>query len=142
MSSLEQAVAVARRGAGRLERVATLAALGRCVDQLGDRPRSLALLTEATAVLNSCSEPGRAAALVADQPGARRSRPPSSRTTLTTRGAAVLRLLPSQLSLREIADELFVSHNTIKTHSRTLYRKLSVATREQAVRVARDQGLL
>jgi LuxR family maltose regulon positive regulatory protein len=139
---LERAVAVARRGAGRLERVATLAALGRCVDQLGDRQRSLALMTEATALLNSCPDPGRAAALVADQPGARRARPRTGGTTLTTREAAVLRLLPGGLSLREIADELFVSHNTIKTHSRTLYRKLSVTTREQAVRVAREQRLL
>jgi LuxR family maltose regulon positive regulatory protein len=142
VTRLERAVAVARNGAGRLERVATLAALGRCVDQLGDRPRSVILLTEATGLLNSCPEPGRGAALMADQPGARRSRPGNTGTTLTSREAAVLRLLPTPMSLREIAEQLYVSHNTVKTHTRTLYRKLSVTTRGQAVEVARSRGLL
>lgn len=54
----------------------------------------------------------------------------------------MLRLLPSTKSLRQIADELFVSHNTVKTHSRTLYRKLDVTNREEAVRRARGRGLL
>ena len=117
--------------------MATLAALGRCLGQPGDRARSLALLAEATAILRSCPDPGRAARLVADQPGARRPRAAEGDATLTGREAAVLRLLPSQLSLREIADELYVSLNTVKTHSRTLYRKLSVTTRSQAVEAAR-----
>ena len=140
--SLELAVTLSGHGAGRLERVATSAALGRCLGQLGDRARSLALLTEATVILKSCPDPGRGTLLVADQPGARRPQPSVGGTTLTSREAAVLRLLPSQLSLREIADELYVSHNTVKTHSRTLYHKLSVTTRGQAVQVARSRGLL
>jgi LuxR family maltose regulon positive regulatory protein len=61
---------------------------------------------------------------------------------LTPREAAVLRLLPTQLSLREIAAELYVSHNTVKSHSRALYRKLDVSTREEAVQTARGSGLL
>jgi LuxR family maltose regulon positive regulatory protein len=119
-----------------------LAALGRCLGKLGDRTRSLALLTEATAILNRCPDPGRGARLVADQPGARRTQPTAAGAALTSRESAVLRLLPSQLSLREIADELYVSHNTVKTHSRMLYRKLAVTTREEAVQVARRRGLL
>jgi LuxR family transcriptional regulator, maltose regulon positive regulatory protein len=54
----------------------------------------------------------------------------------------VLQFLPTHLSFREIADELFVSRNTVKTHVRALYRKLSVACRNDAVRRARETGLL
>jgi DNA-binding CsgD family transcriptional regulator len=61
---------------------------------------------------------------------------------LTQREARVLRYLPSSLSAREIADELCVSMNTVKTHQRHLYRKLDARTRSQAVERARALGLL
>ncbi|HET6642826.1 MAG TPA: LuxR C-terminal-related transcriptional regulator, partial [Gaiellaceae bacterium] len=48
----------------------------------------------------------------------------------------------SDLSQREIAQELYLSHNTVKTHSRNLYRKLGVGTRDEAVRRAVEVGLL
>ena len=54
----------------------------------------------------------------------------------------VLRYLPSNLSAREIADELYLSMNTVKTHQRHLYRKLGARTRTQAVERARALGLL
>jgi LuxR family transcriptional regulator, maltose regulon positive regulatory protein len=60
-----------------------------------------------------------------------------------TRGEArVLRYLPSNLSAREIADELYLSLNTVKTHQRHLYRKLGARSRTQAVDRARALGLL
>ncbi|MDN5795797.1 MAG: LuxR C-terminal-related transcriptional regulator [Intrasporangium sp.] len=46
------------------------------------------------------------------------------------------------MSQREIAAELFVSLNTIKTHCRGIYRKLGVADRKAAVQAARDAHLL
>ena len=55
---------------------------------------------------------------------------------------AVLRLLSARLSLREIGNELYVSLNTIKTHTRNIYAKLRVGSREQAVMRARELGLL
>ncbi len=61
---------------------------------------------------------------------------------LTGREMSVLRLLPSTLSPREIAKELYLSPNTIKTHSRSLYRKLGVNTRHEAIEVARRVNLL
>ncbi len=61
---------------------------------------------------------------------------------LTVREIAVLRYLPTALSQREIASELFVSANTVKTHSGAIYRKLAVNNRKAAVQVARDLGLL
>jgi ATP/maltotriose-dependent transcriptional regulator MalT len=54
----------------------------------------------------------------------------------------VLRLLASRLTQREIAGELFLSQNTIKTHTRCIYRKLDVAGREAAVRAARELNLV
>jgi LuxR family transcriptional regulator, maltose regulon positive regulatory protein len=61
---------------------------------------------------------------------------------LTERELAVLRLLPGTLSLREIAEELYVSLNTVKTHVQALYRKLGVSTRDEAVSRGRDIGIL
>jgi LuxR family maltose regulon positive regulatory protein len=52
---------------------------------------------------------------------------------LTEREAAVLRLLGGTLSLREIGQELYVSANTVKTHTQAIYRKLGVSTRHDAV---------
>jgi LuxR family maltose regulon positive regulatory protein len=55
---------------------------------------------------------------------------------------SVLRLLATDRSQREIAEELFLSFNTVKTHSRNLYRKLGANTRSDAVRRATEVGLL
>jgi LuxR family maltose regulon positive regulatory protein len=56
---------------------------------------------------------------------------------LTSRERAVLRFLPSRLTIPEIAAELYVSHNTLKFHLRTIYRKLGVNSRTEAVEAAR-----
>ena len=54
----------------------------------------------------------------------------------------VLRYLPSNLSAPEIAAELFVSANTVRTHMRRIYAKLDAHSRGAAVERARDLGLL
>ena len=61
---------------------------------------------------------------------------------LSERELAVLRFLPTMLSNAEIAAEMFVSANTVKTHLKHVYRKLDVADRRQAVRRARELRLL
>ena len=61
---------------------------------------------------------------------------------LSERECAILRYLPTTLSNREIAAELFVTTNTVKTHLRSIYRKLDVARRREAVERARDLRLL
>jgi LuxR family maltose regulon positive regulatory protein len=61
---------------------------------------------------------------------------------LSPRERAVLRLLPTMMSNQEIAGELYVSVNTIKTHLKAIYRKLDVADRREAVRRARMLELL
>jgi LuxR family transcriptional regulator, maltose regulon positive regulatory protein len=61
---------------------------------------------------------------------------------LSPRERAVLRFLPTMMSNQEIAGELFVSVNTVKTHLKAIYRKLDVADRREAVRRARTLELL
>ena len=61
---------------------------------------------------------------------------------LSPRERAVLRYLPTMMSNQEIAAELFVSVNTVKTHLKAIYRKLDVQDRREAVRRARLMKLL
>jgi LuxR family maltose regulon positive regulatory protein len=61
---------------------------------------------------------------------------------LTDRERDVLAELPSMRTADEIADDLFVSTSTIKTHMRSIYRKLGVPNRRSAVTEARRHGLL
>ena len=61
---------------------------------------------------------------------------------LTDRELAVLEYLPGRLKNQEIAAELYVSVNTLKSHLRNIYRKLDVADRDEAVTKATEIGLL
>jgi LuxR family maltose regulon positive regulatory protein len=70
----------------------------------------------------------------------RGSNPPLEAPTVAE--LAVLELLPTALSQREIGAELFLSMNTVKTHVRELYRKLGVQSRSDAVKRAAALGLL
>ena len=54
----------------------------------------------------------------------------------------MLKALTGSGSLREIADSLYISRNTIKTHVRALYFKLGVSSREEAVARGRSLGLI
>jgi LuxR family maltose regulon positive regulatory protein len=62
--------------------------------------------------------------------------------SLTTAELRVLQFLPGHLSFPQIAERLYVSPNTVKTHVRAVYRKLDASSRWQAVERARDSGLL
>jgi LuxR family maltose regulon positive regulatory protein len=72
----------------------------------------------------------------------RRSPAPAFVEPLTGRETAVLRRLPTLMSNREIADGLHVSVNTVKSHVKSLYRKLGVANRREAVLRGRSLELL
>ena len=62
--------------------------------------------------------------------------------TLSPRELQVLRLLDSELTGPEIARELYVTLNTLRTHTKRIFTKLDVTTRGAAVRRARERGLL
>ena len=61
---------------------------------------------------------------------------------LSEREIEVLTLLSGMLSTAEIASEMYLSVNTVKTHLRSIYRKLSAAHRGEAVRRARQLGMI
>jgi LuxR family transcriptional regulator, maltose regulon positive regulatory protein len=65
-----------------------------------------------------------------------------SGTPLTESELAVLRFLPSHMTNQEIAESLFLSINTIKTHLSSVYRKLGVTSRRQAIAQGRRLDLL
>ena len=67
---------------------------------------------------------------------------PSSAESLSERELQVLRLLDSELTGPQIARELFVSHNTVRTHTKHIFTKLDVTSRRAAVRRARERGLI
>lgn len=61
---------------------------------------------------------------------------------LSRRELEVLRLLASNLTGPEIASELYVSLNTLRTHTKHIFSKLDAKTRATAVNHGRDRGLL
>jgi DNA-binding NarL/FixJ family response regulator len=67
---------------------------------------------------------------------------PRSANTLTPRELEVLECLDRGLRFREIADTLGVSQTTVKTHARSLFRKLDSSSRSEATYAARQRGLL
>jgi LuxR family maltose regulon positive regulatory protein len=81
-------------------------------------------------------------ALAGSEPG-RGPRPPGSPDVgLSETELRVLRFLPTNLTAAEIASEIYVSVNTVKTHMRNIYMKLDAHSRGEAVEYARELGLL
>ena len=64
------------------------------------------------------------------------------RLGVTPRELEILGLIADGLSTREIAERLFVSENTVKTHSSRLFAKLGARRRTQAVQLAKEAGLV
>jgi DNA-binding CsgD family transcriptional regulator len=61
---------------------------------------------------------------------------------ITKRELEILELIAQGMSNREIAEKLFVSENTVKTHSSRLFDKLSAKRRTQAVQIGKENGLI
>src|SRR6185312_3806340 len=142
---LSRGVELARRGAARFEVVYGLVARARLTAALGDHDAATDVLRDARLALTRCQDPGRLADLLtraerAARPGTDADDPPLVEV-LSDRELAVLRLLQTDLSQREIAARLFVSFTTVKTHMRSIFRKLDVSTRPEAVRRGRELGL-
>ena len=120
----------------------------------GDTGQAAGLLAEVRSRLAAYADPGRYPEWVAQEEAsvgirhrAPDRRPPGSAVLvvaateqLSPREQEVLRLLGSEFSLPEVAAHLFVSYNTAKTHTRTIYRKLGVRSRSAAVARGRLLG--
>jgi LuxR family transcriptional regulator, maltose regulon positive regulatory protein len=108
--------------------------------RLDDRTRARDLLAEASTYLERTPDAvvlrrwrEQAAAELAES---------SSEAGLTRAELRVMQFLPTHFSFREIAERLYVSPNTIKTQAQSIYRKLDVSTRGEAVDRARSAGLI
>jgi LuxR family transcriptional regulator, maltose regulon positive regulatory protein len=97
-------------------------------DLLNRRPGLGTLVDEAAALRNQLSK--QDGSIV---PGA---------SSLTAAELRVLPLLSTYLPLPEIGEQLFLSRHTIKSHAKSIYRKLGASTRSEAVKRAREVGLL
>ena len=113
-----------------------LIALGRVQRHLGRHREATANLREAEALIAAMTDPG----VLAHAVRTGRDMPVSSE--LSQRELEVLRVLADGMPKREAADRLFVSYNTLHSHVRSIYRKLDVRSRTEAVAWARRQGLL
>jgi ATP/maltotriose-dependent transcriptional regulator MalT len=145
-SELEQALRVRRRwiGLSPWPTVEVMLRLAPVLADLGDRAGAAALLDEVRQALKS--RPDGADAQLARLTELERRLAHRSLAApgepITEREQEVLRLLQGTLSLRDIGRELYLSPNTIKTHTRALYRKLGVSDRQDAVAKARELGLM
>ncbi len=146
-AEFERALLLARRGVGRVELAYVLVTLAGLLLDAGERRTARELVLEARDLVSNAPEPGsRIARLLVGAEGRLRlvfdPRLPRSVEELTAREVTVLGLLPSGLSAREIASELEISHDTIKTHTKSIYRKLGVSSRREAITRARALELL
>ena len=80
--------------------------------------------------------------LLGKQPASPQGEVPRLQEPLSESETRILRYLPTNLSVPEIADQTYLSANTVKTHMRHLYGKLGAHTRTAAVQRARSLGLL
>jgi LuxR family maltose regulon positive regulatory protein len=147
-AEFERALLLRRRwlGLSPWEALDTLLRFGQMLADSGDYGEAGAMVAEARDLLTSVPEGAQAQwarlsrleqRLAERFPVAKEPVEP-----LTEREEAVLRLLRGALSLREIGQELFLSANTIKTHTRAIYRKLGATTRAEAVERGYEAGLL
>ncbi len=110
----------------------------------GSAADARALLEEARSIVEPYADPG---VLRAHLERVARSLTPTRRRVsdgiaLTERELEVLQLLERGMSKRDIARTLFLSPNTIHSHTKTVYRKLGASSRSEAVQRARQTGLL
>ena len=128
-----------------LQRAFTLLLLAAVCRGRGDLAGARALVEQVRELIDQCTDPGMLPALLEQTEQTLTSAPRrrvGGTEPLSGRELAVLRLLPTRLSNREISRELFVSVNTVRSHVQAVYRKLGVATRAEAVAHARELGLL
>jgi LuxR family maltose regulon positive regulatory protein len=124
--------------------VQILLQLGRVYLMLDDLAGARAVLRQARDVLQLRPDlgvlPGQVEQLWSRLDTARRVRPGAS--SLTTAELRLLPLLPTRLTFSEMGQRLYLSQHTVKTHARSIYRKLGAASRSEAVQRLQETGLL
>jgi LuxR family maltose regulon positive regulatory protein len=138
---LEESVGVLRSYGQPIDLAFALIRHARVLRALGHRDAAAAI-AEARATIDSCPDPGILEGWLAALEARPRARSIQSGDKLSKRELVVLRALTGPLSERDIARELFLSRSTIHSHATSIYRKLGVSSRAEAIRQARELGLL
>jgi LuxR family maltose regulon positive regulatory protein len=116
----------------------------RCLVHLGDHDGARLLLGEARGYLTDDLRRTWLVELADDTEALMRTVPAQggTATALTAAEMRVLQFMPTHLTYPRVGEHLFLSANTVKTHALSIYRKLGVTSRDQAVVEARSLGLL
>jgi len=146
-SALEDGLSTRKRlpGLSPWPNLIGLLALAPVHASLGDRAGARELLAEARTILQRNPDAGIFPELLERQErGLRktRRRGGSLNEELTERELDVLRLLIGDSSTRQIAQSLYVAPSTVRTQVKSIYRKLGVSSRKEAVEEARARGLI
>jgi LuxR family maltose regulon positive regulatory protein len=166
---VRRVLTAAPRPAGRYALVEAMLASARIAEREHDTARALEMITSALDVAQSDivlpfvqaretlggllsrhpgvalrwpGPPGPGSRTAERKPDGREPGGPHRPVPLTDRERSVLTYLAGSMTAAEIADELYVSVNTVKTHLGAIYRKLSAGGRREAVRRARELELL
>jgi LuxR family transcriptional regulator, maltose regulon positive regulatory protein len=148
---LEAAAADLRQGRALLERLEDFApwyeaetwvVLARASIRLGDAPGATLMLAEASRVLKLTPDATVLGEWIAETALSIELVAASAIRDLTPAELHILQYLPTHLSFPQIAGQVFVSPNTVKSQAQSVYRKLGVTSRREAVEQARAAGLL
>jgi LuxR family transcriptional regulator, maltose regulon positive regulatory protein len=122
-----------------------LLALAKVRSERGDRSGARAPIDEARNIVEAYPDAGIFPDLIESLErdlGRRKQNERALDGELTDRELAVLRLFDGELSHRQMGQSLYVSINTVKSHVRSIYRKLGVSSREEALIQARERALI
>jgi LuxR family transcriptional regulator, maltose regulon positive regulatory protein len=141
----ERAVRLAGRGRDRVEMAHAFVWLAAARSRHDDAHAAARAFADARTLVPGVGESsmrGLVGQLFATSPTAPRQPAPSQVEAISAAERRVLALMPGDLTYREIAGQLYLSYNTVRTHARQVLRKLDASSRAQAVARARDQELL
>jgi LuxR family maltose regulon positive regulatory protein len=142
---LEHGLELQRLADSSPELTGTLLALASVRGARGAPKEARALVEEACEIIEGCVDAGILSSLLErTERSLRRAlrQQPGLSEELSEREAAVLKLLGTKLTKRQISAELYLSFNTVKSHTRAIYRKLGVSSRTEAVAQARLYELI
>ena len=142
LQDVTQGVAVLRPLGRPLDLANALIRRAAVLEAMGRPKAATAAVREARASIDSCPDPGILRERMEALEQSAQVRPRRKGTRLSDRELVVLRMLRGPLSERDIGRELYLSHNTIHSHTRSIYRKLGVSSRADALQRALALGLL
>jgi LuxR family maltose regulon positive regulatory protein len=148
IDELNRGLTLAARGSGPIETAYGQILLGRALSLRGEREQAKRMLADARWTIDASMDPGPVVTRLLDQEeeALQVTRSASFEAEqleeLSDRELSVLRMMSGDMSQREMGNHLYISFNTVKTHSKHIYRKLGVSQRSEAVARARQLDLL